>query len=46
MAPEPERGALWHLSLSNITRQKQSQTALEQSEERFRQLTELSSDWY
>ena len=46
----PERqedgSVIWHGYISDITARKKEQSALHESEMRFRSLTELSSDWY
>lgn len=46
--PEREAGGavLWYGFITDITLRKQNQDRLRDSEERFRALTELSSDWY
>ena len=43
---QPDGSVLWCGALTDITAQKESLDRLQDSEARFRSLTELSSDWY
>ncbi len=44
--PEPDGGVVSYGAITDITERKQSEARLQDSEARFRSLTELSSDWY
>jgi len=43
---QPDESVLWYGAITDITSQKEALARLQESEARFRSLTELSSDWY
>jgi diguanylate cyclase (GGDEF)-like protein/PAS domain S-box-containing protein len=43
---QPDDSVLWFGAITDITSQKEALDRLQESEARFRSLTELSSDWY
>jgi diguanylate cyclase (GGDEF)-like protein/PAS domain S-box-containing protein len=43
---QPDNSVLWCGAITDITSQKEALARLQESEARFRSLTELSSDWY